>query len=100
MPLTLLSKDFFQPVNSQKPRTERGICIPFRHVPHSDKTGNPFVASKGMHRLSMVKKTFVINSKTDKSVLCNKLYLLKGLIAIEPKISAILPKFPFFGPIF
>ena len=42
----LAQKRFFQPVNSQKPRTEWGT------VPHSDKTGNPFVASKGMDRLS------------------------------------------------
>ena len=48
---SLAQKRFFQPVNSQKPRAELGTCVPFSHVPHSDNNV-PFVASKGMDRLS------------------------------------------------
>ena len=58
----LAQKRFFHPVNSQKPRTAWGKCTPFRHVHHPDKTGNPFVASKGKDRLSNGQKDF-----------CNKL---------------------------
>ena len=41
-----------------------------------------------------VKRIFVINSKTDKGVSSKKLYLLKGLIVVKPKIGVL------FGPDF
>ena len=39
-----------------------------------------------------VKRTFVTNSKTDKKCSEKKLYLLKGLIVVKPKMGVILPK--------
>ena len=63
----LAQKRFFQPVNSQKPRTEWGTWS------HSYTTGNPL--------------------RRTKSVLSKKLYLFKGLIVAKPKIGIILPKF-------
>ena len=32
MPLTFLKKDFFQPINSIKPRREWGTCTPFLQI--------------------------------------------------------------------
>ena len=71
----LAQKRFFQPVTSQKPRTD------WVHVPHT----------KGMGRLANGQKDFC--NKLIKSVLSKKLYLLKGLIIVQRKISVILPKF-------
>ena len=48
----------------QKPHTEWCTCKiflqcrPFRHVDHSFKTGNLFIASKGMDRLTNGQKDF------------------------------------------
>ena len=59
------------------------FCIPgvkilsFLHVPHSYTTGNPFVASKGMGRLSNGQKDFC-NSKTNKKCFEQKVVSLKG----------------------
>ena len=44
-----------------------------------------------MHGCQTAKRTFV--TKTDKKCLNKKLYLLKGLIIIKPKIGVIFPKF-------
>ena len=75
-----------------------GYTYPCRHVPHFDNvlhfdmypisTNRTSVWSIQRDDGQIVKRTFVI--KTDKSALSKKLYLLKGLIVVEPKIGVKL----------
>ena len=71
------------------------ILIVNVHISHSDKTRNPFVASKGMDRFS--NGTFVMNSKTDKKVFLAKVVSLNGTDCSETENWC---NFPFSGPIF